>query len=376
MTRHVLRRLGPTAAVVIVWSGCASHPNAPASRVETPPVSDAIAADATIEPAASPGATLALGAVRERDWRFAGADGRLIETPHYRIHTTVANARLRDVIGGFMESALLHYRSALTPLPAPPRLVESYLLDDREQWRMKAEEVLGGRARSFDNLGRGGFATRGMAVLYDIGVRDTLSIAAHEGWHQYSQSTFVEPLPLCIEEGVATYMEGFRQGADGVRFQPWYNLERFGALRSAARDGRLIDLDDILDGSPESFLRDGGEQLLTYYAQVWALTHFLNEGNGGRYRSALRQLLDDAATGRMDRRLRTSAVLAEARRQGRGGVRAFSRGRAVVLEYFDPDDAAFEQRYLQFVSTVTARGGGYAVSRGRSPAARAEAESP
>ena len=52
----------------------------------------------------------------------------------------------------------------------------------------KTREILPQQASSFRNLGRGGFTTRGIAVLFYIDYwrsrehHDTLAIAAHEGW--------------------------------------------------------------------------------------------------------------------------------------------------------------------------------------------------
>ena len=54
--------------------------------------------------------------------------------------------------------------------------------------------ILPDKASSFEGLGRGGFTTNGIAVLYDIDGygwhHDTLALGAHEGWHQYVQTTF------------------------------------------------------------------------------------------------------------------------------------------------------------------------------------------
>ncbi len=298
--------------------------------------------------------------VTQRSWQFGGTEGKVITTPHYRVFTTLTRHSILDRLPLFLERALAHYRTALAPLPEPGARLDTYLFESRGQWEAKTRQMLPRQAATFLTLGRGGFTTRGTSVLYYIGRKDTLSIAAHEGWHQFSQETFRSQLPLWMEEGIATYMEGYTSHPDGLpRFRPWLNLERFHTLRDAVRADRLLSLDDLLSRTPQSFLTESKNELLIYYAQAWVLTHFLAEGQGGRYRDALREVLIDAVRGRL-------AVKSLGRRGGPGGVRL---GSAVLTAYFDTDLDAFEQAYLQFVRSVVRTGGRDRVIQGRSPAA-------
>lgn len=294
-------------------------------------------------------------------WPFAGYEGRLISTPNYRIHTTVENPSFVESLPMFAELSLAHYRSALGDLPAPEQPLETYLFRDRRQWEVMTRRLLPDQAGMLDSLGRGGFTTRGIAVLYYIDFsrsmssRDTFAIAAHEGWHQYTQTTFKHQLPVWLEEGVATYMESFSLGRDGEpQFRPWANQERRVALANAARRNQLIPLNEILQRSPQAFLENGKNQLLVYYAQVWALTRFLAEGEDGRYRDGLEQVLHDAAHGRLVGRLASSVHVPNQRRRG---VAATSRtGPWIILEYFNPNLAEFEEQYDQFVRSLIERG--------------------
>ena len=121
-------------------------------------------------------------------------------------------------------------------------------------------------------------------------------------------------------------------------------------LRRAAQADRLIPLAELLRHAPQSFLADGKARLLVYYAQVWALVHFLAEGEDGRYRDALRRLLIEAARGRL---------------AGEAGDRRLGPG--VLMAYIDTDLEAFEQRYVQFVRHVVRTGGRNRIVRGHSP---------
>lgn len=274
--------------------------------------------------------------VTREQWSFGGYRGQIIQTPHYVIHTTI-NSRWRlDSLPAFFESAIRYYRTAFGELPPPRRKLETYLFADRQQWQAKTAQMLPEQASMFMNLGRGGFTTGGTAVLYDIGRNDTYAIAAHEGWHQYTQNTFQNNLPVWLEEGIATYVEVLRLNRDGsTRFRPSRNYERWYTLREAARRGDLIPLRELLGGSPQDHLRESKTSLLVYYAQVWALTRFLVEGEDERYRENLQEVLIDAARGELARRL-----------AGRGVI---GRGERLVTTYFNGDLSEFERQYNTFV---------------------------
>lgn len=325
-------------ALLLLLAGCAAAPPIPV--VVPDPGALASAPDLAPE-----------DIVRE-PWTFNGAPGQLIETPHYRIRTTIRYASVLDRLPIFLEHAYHRYANALAPLPVPRTKLESWIFADRRQWAARTRELLPDQADALQGLGRGGFSTRGMAVLYYIDwrgrTRDTFAIASHEGWHQYTQSTFRDPLPSWLEEGVATWMEGHRYGAESEpEFLPYRNDERRRTLARLVRSRRLIPLEELLERSPQSFLSEDKDRLLHYYAQVWALTLFLVDGDEGRWRPGLAQALADAAEGNLQARLaRSPQVIA---RGGRTRAARLRTGPWVVLAYMTPDLAAFERSYLEFV---------------------------
>jgi hypothetical protein len=250
-------------------------------------------------------------------------------------------------------------------MPSEP--LDLYIFASREPWEAWTRKTLGKEAGVYLSLGRGGFTSDGVSVLYDIGRVDTLTIAAHEGWHQFSQLSLKHPLPTWMEEGLACWMEGTRMARDGTptAFRPWRNFERWNELRNAVRENRLIPLGELLGNSPQQCLEKGKDRLLTYYAECWALIHFLNEGEGGKYHDKLLQLMQDAAQGRIAGRLIGSRAIANpVQRQQAVKTRV---GNAVVLEYFNPDFAAFEDEYQRFIEAVAKRGAGDRIFRGESP---------
>jgi hypothetical protein len=300
-------------------------------------------------------------------WSFAGKNGECIDIGTHRVHSTLRDPVIRERMQIFLPTALDHYRSALVPLPAPDEPIEVFLFGSRTEWLGYTRERLPQEAAMYEKIGRGGYTVEGDAVLYDIGRWDTFTIASHEGWHAYTQRVFRHSLPVWLEEGIACYMEGVRGGVDGAppTFIPWRNFERFGELRDVVARNRLIPLEELVQGTPQDALANGRTTLLGYYAQVWALVHFLNEGEGGRYRRGLERLLSDAVEGRI------AGTLWESSRAGTRNERRMAIGRqvgpAVLREYFAEDLPRISAEYDTFVRAVVARGNGEKIWRGESP---------
>lgn len=303
--------------------------------------------------------------ISDEPWSYGGRSGRVITTPHFRLHTTVTRNLLLERAPNFIEIALASYRTSLGDLPEPGARLDTFLMNSRPQWESMTRTVAGAQSETYLRIPRGGFALGGKGVYYDIGPRDTLSIAAHEGWHQYTQSTFKQPLPLWLEEGIAAYYEGFRwDRTDNTLpvFLPWSNPQRFDDLRRAHAEGRLIPLTRLLVSRPQDLIEHTDGRALTYYAQVWALTHFLHEGENAKYRAELERLLQDAATGELGPTV-----------TGRIGARAARRqiyrrvGDAVFKAYFTEDLDEAQAEYDRFVRTVTLPGTRGAMTAGESP---------
>ena len=315
------------------------------------------------EPAPPEPAQLILG---EEPWTFETAPGRMVRTPNYALYTTLPPGRLADRMPAFLEKALFHYTSEIADLPKPASPLETYLLATRPQWNKLTQKLLGDEAGPFLKIDRGGFSHRGRGVFYDLGpINDTLTIAAHEGWHQYVQTTFRQALPVWLDEGVATYMEGFRPSPDDPAvpvFMPWANLERYETLRFTNARGRLIPLDELLKTTPQALLEKDEWAPLRYYAEVWGLIQFLREGEGGIYEKNLSALLRDTALGHADRVIedRLGRPAATAFRTRRDGV-------VVFTAYINPDLTLVDAQFRKFVDEITQRGVRNKVAQGKSP---------
>ncbi|MEO0512149.1 MAG: DUF1570 domain-containing protein [Planctomycetota bacterium] len=298
---------------------------------------------------------------------FPGETGLVVRTNAYRLFMTVSDRRLVRDLPAFCEQALESYRTSLAELPPPPLKLDTYLMDSRAQWETLTRIVTRERADDYLQIRRGGFAYRGSGYFWDIGFADTLSITAHEGWHQYTQRTFKNRLPSWLEEGVATYHEGLRlsdrRGRTATpRLLAWSNTERFDRLREAVGAGRLLPLSEVVRLTPGDLLSRSEDAALDWYAQVWGAVHFLKEADDGRYAGALSSILEDAAAGQLWRTV--------GRRYGRSAARAAIRAHgagAVLKTYLETDDAELDRAYVRFVSAVVAPGMRERILEGESP---------
>lgn len=307
--------------------------------------------------------TVKEGVLEREPWTFGPVSGEVIRTHHYRIYTTETNQILVDRLTSFTEHALAHYRTAIVNLPAPAQRLDTYLMDNRAQYETLTRRLLPEQAETILKIMRGGFASRGVGVYYDIGLYDTLAIAAHEGWHQYIQRTFANPLPIYLDEGLATFMEG-HSWITGPRvttpvFRPWGNIERFDQLREAVVNGRTVSLLTLTTNRPQELIETVGPGTLDYYAQVWALVHFLNSAE---HRASLGLLLQEAASGQLRNRL--------IERHGRREATAILTrrlGPEILLMYFEGDLEELNHDYQRFLIDLTAVGTREAIAGGRSP---------
>lgn len=327
-----------------LWLACGAAVGLAACAGSSPP------------PRASP--TVFGAAPSVEGWEYAGQPGKLVRTHSYRLFTTETDPEIMEGLPRFLEAALDRYTSAFGPLPKPTMRLDTFLMADREQWATLTRQVMGSQAETYLRIQRGGFASGGRALIWTIGHRDTRAIIAHEGWHQYTQRAFKQDLPEWLEEGVAVYMEGFIDGASGPVFAGWANPERYGQLRRAAARGSLPPLPALLSASPQHLIEHSTEGTLTYYAQLWALMHFLNEGEGGRYQRGIGVALGDAASGRLD------AVVKQ-----RVGNKNAAGGADVFRAYFGPDLGPTAEEYASFIARVVESGNSDAIAAGRSPLA-------
>lgn len=308
------RLLGWPALICIVAAGCASRP---AGQAFT----------ATRQP-----------------WTFQGAEGLEITTDHFDIYTTVDDPQLRDYLPAFVEAAYRQYASLLPPPPGSGERLQTYLFASKHQWLAFTRQTFPERYDTYSRVQVGGYAAGAKCVTFSIRPRIyTLSVIAHEGLHQYFAAHFEERIPAWLNEGLATYCEGFDVVGGKPVFQPKQNSVRRNALREMLAGDGLMPLKDVLASDAGSVIVDSrGQQTRTYYAQVWALTVFLRHGAKGRYADRFEALLADVASGKLSTR-------AQAARIASPDPTKVSFGEAVFRAYVTDDLPTFESELREFM---------------------------
>ena len=285
-------------------------------------------------------------------WSFTGHSGQLIQTSHFHIYTTVNDPLFQHLLIRVLEAA--HDRvSRYHPTFHSPTLLDCYVFSSRGQWEDFTRDRAGSNAPLYLQISAGGYSQEGLLAAYDIGRDQTLSVVAHEAFHQFSWFAFKDRLPSWLEEGLATQNEALEWSGATPVFRPELNASRRDALRQALRNGRLFKLSELLSTHAGRIIRLPQSSIDAYYAQLWSLVLFLQ--SSPTYAPRLEELLRDAGAGRLVSALAgTSVTQAE--------IDNFTEhwntvaGPRYLQKYLAPDPAVLESDYLtwvrQFVRTT------------------------
>lgn len=123
-----------------------------------------------------------------------------------------------------------------------------------------------------------------------------------------------------------------------------------------------MSLREVMSSTPTRQISTGGGDALTWYAQSWALIHWLNEGDNGSMHAGLLQIVADASNGmilkRVEDKLGPKAAVF---------VRQKRPGPEIWQTYFGTDSDLANDSYQAFISRVVATGSRDRVIAGRSP---------
>jgi hypothetical protein len=229
-------------------------------------------------------------------WSFSGHAGLSIRTSHFSIYTTVKDPVYQHLLVRVLEAAGDRV-SSYAPDFRLPRPLDCYIFDSRGQWERYTRDHAGPNAPLYLQISAGGYSREGVLAAYDIGRDRTLSVVAHEVFHQYSWLAFKDRLPSWLEEGLAAQNEAVEWRGLTPVFTPELNNARFDALRRALHDGRLIEFPELLSTHAGRIIRLPQSSVDAYYAQLWSLALFLERSPV--YAPRLRTLLADAGAGRL-----------------------------------------------------------------------------
>ena len=283
-------------------------------------------------------------------WAFGQHAGVIIHTPHYRIYTTIQDGLYQRLLARVVEGAWAR-ATTINPQGRPAGPLDCYVFANRSQWETYTRVRTGSNAPVYLQISAGGYCQEGVFAGYDIGREQTLSVIAHEAWHQYSWFTFKDRLPSWLEEGLATQNEAIDwQGVTPV-FKPAENVRRFAALKSAAKEDRLWKLQDLVTTHAGRVIKLPQRQIDAYYAQLWSFVLFLQ--NTPRYRPGLTRLLSDASLGKLVANLAGTGVTPSEIANYTEHWNAVA-GPVYLEKYINPDMPALEQEYSAWVKAFTA----------------------
>jgi hypothetical protein len=228
-----------------------------------------------------------------------GTHGARVELPHYVIHTTIPDPSALRRIGLVLEGAQDAYRSLAPEIASDARPLECYIFETRGQWASYTRAHTGDDAAIYLRVNRGGYTVNDKFVAYWIGEAGTLSVAAHEGWHQYVARHLKGRLPPFLEEGLACMFEQVEWAEPGKNMEPSprfdvrKNYARQSALRVAADTDELYPLKTLVTMHAGQVVGKRSVKIEAFYAESWAFARFLRE----RHPGALRRMLVEASHG-------------------------------------------------------------------------------
>ncbi len=229
-------------------------------------------------------------------WKFGDHDGVVITSTHYRVYTTVQDGLYQRLLIQVLEAA--HARAAkANPMAHVNGPLDCYVFASRPQWEAYTRVRAGSNAPIYLQISAGGYCQQGVFAGYDIGRDQTLSVIAHEAWHQFSWFAFKDRLPSWIEEGLATQNEGIDWEGTTPVFQSEMNYRRFLALKDAMRENRLWKISDLVATHAGKVIKLPQKHIDSYYAQLWSMVLFMR--NSPMYAPRLQKMLDDARDGKL-----------------------------------------------------------------------------
>jgi len=275
-------------------------------------------------------------------WQYGREPGHVVKTEHYLIYTTLDDFLLLESLPQAMEMLYRHYRELVPPAREPQEPMPIYFFAQREQFERFTRQLAGPRARKLLQIRQGGYSERGVSVIEYVSHGATFPLVGHEGFHQYVYHCLPGRIPAWLNEGLAVLCEGQRWGKAGLsEFDPWHNPRRRNSLADAVVREETFPLAELLATNAGEVVGGPARRLATYYAQLWALMLFLQEGQDGKYAAGLHQLCDALGSGQLE-------LIAEAA-QVRAGERPSSFGEALFAQFISDDLETVEREYLDFV---------------------------
>lgn len=212
------------------------------------------------------------------------AEAVVVDTRHYRIHSTASPHHASDV-GQALEELYAAYAS-LFPIPRPTSKFAIVLYRDRAEFSRHNRSSPWAEAFYLD---------RACYAYFEAGARNPYHWAMHEAVHQLAREGSGFRHNRWMEEGLASYFSA-SQRADGrlhlgridpTAYPAWWLTDS-----ATTTIGMPIPLEVLLSGQGAPEVDTHVNQ---YYLSAWSLTHFLLHVDDGRYAIAYRAFLQEGA---------------------------------------------------------------------------------
>jgi hypothetical protein len=221
------------------------------------------------------------------------AAATLLETAHYRVHSTAAPTQTRqvaDAVESLHTAYMTLFASEVRPSSRPLTLV---LYADRGEFQRN------NRGRPWAEAY---YLQPACYAYYGEGKENPHHWMLHEAVHQLNTEVAGWRLPAWANEGVASYLGAswLEEGvltpgrSDPATYPIWWlsRMELTGSLQADVASVRFIPLRDLLEGRGPDINR----HVNLYYLHYWGLTHFLFHYENGRYAAVYKQLLARGAS--------------------------------------------------------------------------------
>lgn len=251
--------------------------------------------------------------VRREPWSYTLATGQrvpgwVLTSSNYRLHTTIENPAIGERLVQTLEAALVSYREVFPTAPPTLTPMEAWVFAERSQWMDFTRRNTGSDARLYLQINRGGYTVGDWFVSYFTAERDTMSVTAHEGFHQFVARHFKGRLPPFLEEGLSCTFERVRleeaRGGGGgrggvVRINRSINPQRAQSLRTVLERRAVWRLEELIELHAGRVVGQSGGRTEAFYSQSWAFARFLQEYDNGRYKARFDRWMADTVSGEM-----------------------------------------------------------------------------
>ena len=282
--------------------------------------------------------------VTTETWTFGEKQYKVLNTQHYRIYTTITDDEVLDMIVETMEGANSIYQQLAPGVTISTRRMDCYIFRWRSEYDAYTAVHGGADAGVYLQIRSGGYTIRDQYVAHYTNRTGMVSVAAHEGWHQWAGRHFRGRLPPFFEEGLSCMFEtvSFRNNL------PQWNLSLNGpraeSLKKAIDTKSLLPLEALCSMHAGDIVGEKNEKIDAFYAQCWAFARFLWEGENGKYRPLMQKWISETADGTVKDPTRTHArAIMPWRREA---------VRPMIEHYLGADIATVDKAYQAYIRTI------------------------